>query len=217
MPGLRRLAMPRGNAVQSVLGDLAKALDGGEPLRPCPPEAADASGADHSDEWADDLPDDLAVVVGTSGSTGTVKLAMLTADNLVSSATATHDILGGPGRWLLALPGHHIAGLQVLVRSIVAGTLPCALDQEHGFTASPFVGATQDLHSSGAPRAYTSLVPTQLSRLLDDPAATEALASYDAVLVGGAALSTAERTRATDARVRVVSTYGLSETACRCQ
>jgi O-succinylbenzoic acid--CoA ligase len=213
MTGLRRLAIPSGDAVLSVLGDVAKALDGGEPLRPVAPRAEAAE----AEEWAtQDLPDNLAVVVGTSGSTGIAKVAMLTADNLMSSATATHDILGGPGRWLLALPAHHIAGLQVLVRSILAGTSPCTLDLDRGFTAPAFVTATQELHSSGAPRAYTALVPTQLSRLLDDPAGAEALASYDGVLVGGAALNAAERSRARAAGVHVVSTYGMSETAGGC-
>ena len=38
--------------------------------------------------------------------------------------TRTHEALGGPGRWLLALPTTHIAGLQVLVRSLRAGLEP---------------------------------------------------------------------------------------------
>ena len=70
----------------------------------------------------EDIDDDVAVVVSTSGTTGTPKGAMLTAAALTASAEATHRRLGGPGRWLLALPAHHIAGLQVLVRSVIAGT-----------------------------------------------------------------------------------------------
>ncbi len=70
----------------------------------------------------EDIDDDVAVVVSTSGTTGTPKGAMLTASALMASAEATHRRLGGPGRWLLALPAHHVAGFQVLVRSVVAGT-----------------------------------------------------------------------------------------------
>ena len=73
------------------------------------------------------IDDDVAVVVSTSGTTGTPKGAMLTAAALTASADATHDRLGGPGQWLLALPAHHIAGLQVLVRSVVAGAAPVAV------------------------------------------------------------------------------------------
>ena len=37
---------------------------------------------------------------------------------------ATLARLGGPGQWVLALPAHYVAGLQVVVRSVLAGTSP---------------------------------------------------------------------------------------------
>ena len=73
------------------------------------------------------IDDDVAVVVSTSGTTGVPKGAMLTAAALRASAEATHRRLGGAGRWLLALPAYHVAGLQVLVRSVIAGTAPVGL------------------------------------------------------------------------------------------
>ena len=54
------------------------------------------------------IDDDIALVVSTSGSTGTPKGAMLTPANLISSADATHQALGGEGQWLLALSLIHI-------------------------------------------------------------------------------------------------------------
>ncbi len=219
MTGLRRLAVPTGPALESVLTALAKALDGGDALLPTEAEtaAAETSGSEAAapvDAYPD-LPDEVALVVGTSGSTGRPKLAMLTADNLVSSATATHGVLGGTGRWLLAMPAHHIAGLQVLVRSIVGGTHPVVLDLTAGFTAAGFVAATAELVATGG-RRYTAVVPTQLTRLLEDPAGREALASYDAVLVGGAATGAGARAQAREAGVHVVTTFGMSETAGGC-
>ena len=160
------------------------------------------------------MPEDLAVVVGTSGSTGSPKLAMLTTGALRASAAATHARLGGPGQWLLALPAHHVAGLQVLLRSLDAGTEPVVMDLTDGFTPAAFVAATARL-ATGV-RRYTSLVPTQLARLLDDPGGREALAAHDAVLVGGAALPPGLRTRAGAAGVPVVATYGMSETCGGC-
>ena len=120
------------------------------------------------------MPDDLAVVVGTSGSTGSPKRAMLTAGALRASAGATHDRLGGPGQWLLTLPAHHVAGLQVLLRSLDAGTEPVVMDLADGFTPTAFVAATA-LLDAGV-RHYTSLVPTQLARLLGHAGSVEALA-----------------------------------------
>ena len=155
--------------------------------------------------------DDVALVVPTSGSTGEPKGAMLTAAALQHSARATHDRLGGPGQWLLALPVTHVAGLTVLVRSLEARTRPEVLDLYGGFSVEAFVAATARLHPGV--RHYTSLVPTQLRRLLD---AGADLSSYDAVLVGGAALSPTLHDAAAAAGVRVVTTYGMSETCGGC-
>ena len=72
MTGLRRLAVPRGSEVLSVLGDLEKALDGGDALQPVSDTSPEPTGPE-------EVPDGVAMVVGTSGSTGTAKRAMLTA------------------------------------------------------------------------------------------------------------------------------------------
>ena len=155
--------------------------------------------------------DDIALVVPTSGSTGEPKGALLTADALRHSARATHARLGGPGQWLLALPVTHIAGLTVLVRSLQARTRPEVLDLYGGFSVEAFTAATARL--APGVRHYTALVPTQLRRLL---AAGADLSTYDGVLVGGAALSPTLHDAAVDAGVRVVTTYGMSETCGGC-
>ncbi|WP_231978394.1 AMP-binding protein, partial [Mycobacterium sp. E3298] len=124
------------------------------------------------------IDDDVALVVTTSGTTGAPKGALLSATALTASATATHDRLGGPGRWLLALPPHHIAGLQVLVRSALAGSPPVELDVSAGFDVAELPSAIGRL---GSGRRYTSLVATQLAKALTDPAAAAALAELDAV------------------------------------
>ncbi len=62
-------------------------------------------------------------------------------------------------------------------------------------------------------RAYLSLVPTQLGRALD---AGVRLDGYAAVLVGGAACPPALVERARAAGVRVVLSYGMTETCGGC-
>ena len=199
------LPVPSGPDVLAVLPDLERALTGTAPVHPHlageAPRIPDGS-----------VPEDLAVTIATSGSTGEPKLALLTAANLIASAEATVERLGGPGQWLLALPAHHIAGLQVLLRSIAAGTTPVALDPS---TVTPFalVEATAGMDGQ---RRYTSLVPTLLARLVADPVGLEALRRFDAILVGGAATPPALLDRARSEGVRVVTTYGMSETAGGC-
>ncbi|MBM6399911.1 o-succinylbenzoate--CoA ligase [Phycicoccus sonneratiae] len=205
------LPVPLGEDARSVLPRLRRALDGGGAVLPhvagSPPPALPRFAAAA-------LPDDLAVVVGTSGSTGTPKLAMLGAAALTASAHATHERLGGPGQWLLTLPAGHVAGLQVLLRGLDAGTVPVSVDLSTGFSPTAFAAGVRRLDPEH--RHYTSLVPTQLVRLLEDPAATSALASLHGVLVGGAATPLALRRRAEAAGIRVVTTYGMSETCGGC-
>ena len=153
-----------------------------------------------------DAPDG-PVMVRTSGSTGTPRQVVLSRAALAASATASQTRLGGPGQWLLHLPPTSVGGLQVLVRSLLAGQEPVIAADHASFADA--VGAL------GGSRRFTSLVPTQLHRLA---AAGEValLRGFDAVLVGGAALAAGLRRRCEEAGVRVVPTYGLSETCGGC-
>ncbi|MEV0033099.1 o-succinylbenzoate--CoA ligase [Nocardia sp. NPDC050793] len=207
--------MPTGSGLGDVLPHLREALEGNGPAwLPIPTsdrrEARRLSDALSPGEAIDD---DVALVVTTSGTTGVPKGAMLSASALRASGTATHDRLGGPGTWLLALPTHHIAGLQVLLRSILAGTEPAVLDVSGGFLPEALAGAVSGMRGE---RRYTALVPTQLIKALDAPAAAEALADLDAVLVGGAATPLPVYQRAKAAGINVVRTYGMSETCGGC-
>lgn len=184
----------------------------GAPLLPTP--AADARESVRlSDALRVGAPidDDVAVVVPTSGTTGTPKGAMLTAAALTAGADATHTRLGGAGRWLLALPAHHIAGLQVLVRGVVAGAAPVAI--RANFDADELVAAVAAM---GPGRRYVSLVSVQLDKVLRSAAATAALATFDAVLIGGGPMPPELAEKASAAGISVVRTYGMSETAGGC-
>jgi O-succinylbenzoic acid--CoA ligase len=156
-----------------------------------------------------------AVVVATSGSSGEPKGVLLSAGALVASAEATHRRLGGAGRWLLATPAQYIGGLQVLVRSLVAGTEPAVM-AEGGFRAADFAAAAKPILAGEGP-FYTALVPTQLARLLDAGGdGLSAAKAFDAIVVGAAATSATLRERAGDAGVSIVPAYGMSETASGC-
>ena len=151
------------------------------------------------------------MVIATSGSTGEPKGVELSAAALCHSARASLARLGlsaaaggGAGGWLCCLPVTHVAGLQVLVRSLLSSSER---------TVAPTLTATA-LSESGC--SYVSVVPTQLVRLLDEPGGAAALAEFAAVLVGGAAAAAGLLDRARAAGVRVVTTYGMSETCGGC-
>jgi O-succinylbenzoic acid--CoA ligase len=195
-------------AAELTQADVRTALDGDRPLAvlPAGPPAA-IEGARAVLRADEPLEDGADLVVVTSGSTGSGRGVLLSADAVRASARATLDRLGGPGSWLLALPVSAIAGLQVLCRSEVADREAVVLDRGEE------LGAAVARMPAGD-RRYTALVPTQLVRFLD--AEPDALRSFDAVLVGGAATDPALLARARAQDVRVATTYGMTETAGGC-
>jgi O-succinylbenzoic acid--CoA ligase len=146
-------------------------------------------------------PTDAAVLIATSGSTGQPKIVELSAEALRFSATATLQRVGAaPGdRWLCCLPTDHIAGVQVLTRSIVAGTTPVI--QERFSPAAALASGVQ----------HISVVPTQLRRMLDHD-----LSVFSSILLGGAAAPADLLASARAAGGRVLTTYGMSETCGGC-
>jgi O-succinylbenzoic acid--CoA ligase len=155
----------------------------------------------------------IALVVETSGSTARPKRVALSADALLASAAASASAIGGQGQWLLALPVHYIAGLNVLVRSIASESEPVVLDGG-SFDPLSFAAATGSM-TDDVPR-FTALVPAQLSRILAEPAATTAAARFARILLGGQSAPVALLEAAQDAGLRITTTYGSSETSGGC-
>lgn len=159
-----------------------------------------------------DLPSDAAYLMRTSGSaSGTGKIVLLSTASLVASAEATAQALGGAGRWTVCLPPAHIAGFQTIFRSALAGFEPVWAGRG---TPSEIVQATREYHEGE--RAYLSLVPTQLVRLLDDKEATATAQRYHAILLGGAGCADSVLEQARKAGLHIVQTYGMSETCGGC-
>ncbi|MHA7154066.1 AMP-binding protein [Arthrobacter sp. TMN-50] len=199
---------PSGADPHAVLTPLAAALSGEGP--------AVAPHADAGQRFEGELPnDEIAAVLSTSGSTGVPKQTMLSVDALAASAMGTALALKAEGQWLLCLPVHYVAGFQVLVRSLYAGTRPWAMDLAAPFTAEAFIQAAGELTDRVR---FTSLVPTQLHRLLQDPRpeTLQVLRRFDAILLGGAPASPALLGDAHKHGLNLVLTYGMSETCGGC-
>lgn len=185
-------------------------------------------------------PESIALVVGTSGSTGAPKQTALSVRALRASARATERffadypsvgsakpqraVSGDPAQWLLALPAHYVAGAQVLARSVLAGTTPvvaASVTDGVSFTPEVFLNAAERLSCA---RRFVSLVPTQVHKLLEAAEASPALGSeiYDAlgqftgILLGGAPASASLLAAACELGLNVVTTYGSAETAGGC-
>jgi len=172
---------------------------------PASPSAAPGRGPARPGEPAP-LGPDTAVVIATSGSTGEPKGVELSAAALVHSARASLDRIGARAgdRWLCCLPPSHIAGLQVLIRSLLAGTAPVVSERLDGAAAA------------AAGCQFVSVVPTQLRRLADGPGARAALSGFRRILLGGAAVPPGLLEAARSAGGAVTTTYGMTETCGGC-
>ena len=167
-----------------------------------------------------EVPSAAAVVIETSGTTGKPKRVWLSAEALIASAKGHLDALGGPGVWWLALPTSYIAGIQVLTRSLIAGTTP-VISPPGPFGPGSMMAVESELRAAKeSSPVYSAMVPAQMQRLVDaagsDAAVAEVLGIFDAVLVGGQAIPQALVEGASALGVRMIRTYGSAETAGGC-
>ena len=131
-----------------------------------------------------------AVVVATSGTSGTPKAAVLTMSAVEASARATTERLNVSLRdtWLACLPPSHVGGLSVITRSLIMGT---SLITTPSFSPESYEEAAK----SGA--TLVSLVSTALQRI--DPTL------FRAIVLGGSR-------QASQLPPNCITTYGLTET-----
>ena len=156
------------------------------------------------------LPAGTALVVPTSGSTGTPRAIVLTHAALQASTASSIGALAcRPGeRWALALPLRHVAGLQVLARARALGTDPHVVTDP---------GDPAAIAESADHAEHVALVPTQLVRCLDaGDDVTRALARFRTVLVGGGPLAPERIAQARDAGIALTLSYGMTETCGGC-
>lgn len=178
----RLVALEGTNRVESVVDYLA-ALSGGHPLLMVPPGLRSTPGgerllasydpdvvlADDAGDWGfeerrrgtrHDLHPDLALLMGTSGSSGTPRQVRLSRENVLANATAIADYLGlGPDdRAATSLPLHYCYGLSVLNSHLVAGA-SLWLTEESVVEESFWTGAAQAGVTSfaGVPHTFALL------------------------------------------------------------
>ena len=182
---------------------LRDAMAGGPPVAPLSPDPVERRRALAvlQPEFAVTEPDAAAVLI-TSGTSGTPKPVVLSRTAIRAAVAATHQRLGGPGDWVLALPYHYVAGFMVHARAVLAGT-----------RLRPVRTDLADLSETvDDTRRYLAIVPTQLARAAQHPGAWAALGDLDAVLLGGGAADDALVARALAEGVSLVTTYGMTET-----
>ncbi len=167
---------------------------------------AAAADCDPHFPTAEARPDDLAVLVYTSGTTGRSKGAMITHGNLAANGEALVDAwgFGSTDVLLHALPMFHIHGLFVATH--------CVLLSGAGMLFHPRFDARRVIHD--LPRASVLMgVPTFYTRLLAESDFTHDVAANVRLFVSGSAPLLLDTFTAFEARTgrRILERYGMSE------
>lgn len=166
--------------------------------------------------------DEPSLILLTGGSSMSRKAVEIPVSRLIQSAKASESVTGSNLLWVTALSPTSIAGANTMIRSILNGYEPAIwpfLGGVESFSAERFIPTlksalleSQKEHSSVA----VSLVPTQVHRLLESEDALDLLSQFAVVLVGGAKLNSTQRTVLQENSVRVIETYGATETSGGC-
>ncbi len=149
----------------------------------------------------------IAALLFTSGSTGPAKGVQLSWRALNAGTDAALAQFGRQpgGSWLCCLPVCHVSGLMVLQRAERLGMTVLLSDQ-------PSTRDLAELLHAMEPR-LASLVPAQLTRLLDEQVA--APRELLAVIIGGAPCPADLVDRARAAGWPVLPSFGMTETAAQ--
>ncbi len=206
-PEIERLVGKAGSSVLLVGGDRSAEL--GEDLR-IEVVALDDVGGSGSGAPASDVPASTELLVPTSGTVGTPRLARLTPANLEASAAAWSDVLPLATGWLLSLGLAHVAGIGILVRAARDGAPVVIPDDPEPAALLRAIGRAGAAEISVS---HLSLVAVQLGRLLDEVGDGPPPPSIRVVLLGGGPIPPSLVSRAVRAGWPVVPTYGMTETA----
>ncbi|HTW99660.1 MAG TPA: class I adenylate-forming enzyme family protein, partial [Acidimicrobiales bacterium] len=171
---------------------------------------AGSGGGEGAEEFAFVDPEDVGVLLFTSGTTSEPKAAVLRHRHLVSYIIGSVEFLGcAPDEaQLICVPPYHIAGVAAVLSSLYAGRRIMYLPQ---FDADEWVQLAVDEHIT-----HAMVVPTMLGRILDAAeAAGMKLDSLRHLSYGGGRmpLELVERTLRDMPRVDLVNAYGLTETS----
>lgn len=165
---------------------------------------------DPADEWSMD-PDEIAVLLFTSGTTGQPKAAVLRHKHLVSYILSSVEFAGAAEEeaTLVSVPPYHVAGIAAILSSVYSGRRVVQLPS---FTAEEWIDVARRERVTSA-----FLVPTMLARIVEalEGQSDAGMPHLQAVSYGGGRMPQSIIERAMDLfpSTDFTNAYGLTETS----
>jgi len=209
LQGIVARTAPAAVVIDPPVVDRLSPIDGVELVTRADFLAASADpGREAYEGWTD--PDEIAVLLFTSGTTGEPKAAVLRHKHLASYIVTTLDYMGADEEEcaLVSVPPYHIAGVSAVLSSVYTGRRVVQLSQ---FTPEAWVGLARDEAVT-----HAMVVPTMLGRILDVlEAEGESLPALRHLAYGGGRMPVpvVERALTLLPHVSFVNAYGLTETS----
>ncbi|MDB5429831.1 MAG: AMP-dependent synthetase and ligase [Caulobacter sp.] len=168
------------------------------------------AGAGHEPPAIGAEPDDIAILLFTSGTTGEPKAAVLRHRHLTAYVLSSVDFLGAADdeAALVSVPPYHVAGVSAVLSATYLGRRTVYLES---FTPEAWVALARDEAIT-----HAMVVPTMLGRVLDVlEEKGERLATLRHLSYGGGRMPAASIERALKLlpHVDFVNAYGLTETS----
>lgn len=146
------------------------------------------------------------IMIPTGGSSGRIRFAIHTWETLMASVGGFQQYFNlNQVNSFCVLPLYHVSGLMQFLRSFTT---------DGQLVVLPFKELqTNARYNIELSEFFISLVPTQLQRLLQNPASASRLSQFETVLLGGAPAWDEILEQARNYGIRLAPTYGLTETA----
>ena len=172
--------------------------------------AASSQSSDVADSWSMD-PDETAVLLFTSGTTGAPKAAVLRHKHLVSYILGSVEFMGADENdaSLVCVPPYHVAGIAATLSSVYSGR---RVVQLANFSAEKWIELAR---SESVTTAF--VVPTMLARIIDalDGEKDAGMPALQSLSYGGGKMPLSVIRKAMDLfpGVDFTNAYGLTETS----
>ncbi len=204
----------------NLANNLANYLGNYVDFQKCPSQPSNQKEFDQFFSLTKKTKNQAAIMIPTGGSSGKIRFSIHTWATLTASVSGFTEYFQVPKvNSFCLLPLYHVSGLMQFIRSFTTGgnlaIFPSYKEILNVLTSdsSEAIPSQKILAEINPENFFISLVPTQLSRFLQQVIAADWLSQFATVLLGGAPAWPELLAKARKYQIKLAPTYGMTETA----